>query len=38
MNKEVTDYIEKQKLPQKEICKKLRNIIVDTHGQARGTL
>ena len=30
MNKEVTDYIEKQKLPQKEICKKLRNIILET--------
>ena len=30
MNKEVDDYIEKQKLPQKEICKKLRKIILDT--------
>ena len=30
MTKEVDDYIEKQKLPQKEICKKLRNIILET--------
>jgi hypothetical protein len=26
-NQEVTDYINKQSSPQKEICKKLRNII-----------
>ena len=31
MNKEVDDYIEKQKLPQKEICRKLREIILDTY-------
>ena len=30
MNKEVTDYIKKQKLPQKEICQKLRKIIIKT--------
>jgi hypothetical protein len=30
MSKEVDDYIEKQKSPQKEICKKLRKIILDT--------
>ena len=30
MNKGVDDYIEKQKLPQKEICKKLREIILET--------
>ena len=30
MNKEVDDYLEKQKLPQKEICKKLRKIILET--------
>ncbi len=28
MNKEVTKYIEKQKHPQKEICKKLRKIVL----------
>ncbi|MFX1279708.1 MAG: DUF1801 domain-containing protein [Promethearchaeota archaeon] len=28
--KEVTDYIEKQKSPQKEICQKLREIILIT--------
>ena len=30
MAKEVDDYIEKQKLPQKEICQKLRQIILET--------
>ena len=30
MNKEVENYIEKQKSPQKEICKKLREIILKT--------
>lgn len=30
MNKGVTAYIEKQKSPQKEICKKLRRIILKT--------
>ena len=30
MDKEVDKYIEKQKSPQKEICKKLREIIVRT--------
>jgi len=30
MNKEVTDYIKKQKSPQKEICQKLRRIIIKT--------
>lgn len=30
MNKLVTQYIEKQKSPQKEICKKLRKIILKT--------
>jgi len=30
MNKEVKEYIEKQKSPQKEICKKLRKIILKT--------
>ena len=30
MNKQVTEYIEKQKSPQKEICKKLRKIILNT--------
>ncbi|MFC2006209.1 DUF1801 domain-containing protein [Chloroflexota bacterium] len=29
MNNEVDDYIEKQKSPQKEICKKLREIILE---------
>ena len=29
-NKEVNDYMEKQKSPQKEICKKLRKIILKT--------
>ena len=30
MDKAVTSYIEKQKSPQKEICKKLRKIILKT--------
>ena len=30
MSKEVEDYIEKQKSPQKEICQVLRNIILKT--------
>ena len=30
MAKEVDDYIEKQKLPQKGICKRLRKIILET--------
>jgi hypothetical protein len=30
MNKEVTQYIEKQNSPKKEICKKLRRIILKT--------
>ncbi|MDD5191670.1 MAG: DUF1801 domain-containing protein [Candidatus Nanoarchaeia archaeon] len=30
MNKKVTEYIEKQKPPQKEICDKLRKIILKT--------
>jgi len=30
MNKEVTKYIEKQSSPMKEICKKLRNILLKT--------
>ena len=30
MDKEVTKYIEKQKSPQKEICKKLRKLILKT--------
>ena len=30
MSKEVDDYIEKQKSPQKEICMKLRGIILAT--------
>ena len=30
MNKEVDDYIEKQKSPQKEICLKLRGIVFRT--------
>lgn len=30
MNKEVDEYIEKQKSPQREICQKLRNIILKT--------
>lgn len=29
-SKQVTEYIEKQKSPQKEICKKLRKIILKT--------
>ncbi len=30
MNKKVDEYIEKQKSPQKEICKRLRKIILKT--------
>ncbi len=30
MSKEVDDYITKQKSPQKEICQRLRNIILKT--------
>jgi len=30
MDEKVTEYIEKQKSPQKEICKKLRQIILKT--------
>ena len=30
MNKEVSEYIEKQKSPQREICKKLRKILLKT--------
>ena len=30
MNKEVSEYIEKRKSPQKEICKRLRRIIIKT--------
>jgi len=30
MNKEVSKYIDKQKSPQKEICKKLRKLILKT--------
>lgn len=30
MNKQVADYIKRQKSPQKEICRKLRTIIVKT--------
>lgn len=30
MEKDVTRYIEKQKSPQKEICKKLRKVILKT--------
>ena len=30
MNKEIDDYIKKQKLPQKEICQELRKIILET--------
>ncbi|MFH1978119.1 MAG: DUF1801 domain-containing protein [Candidatus Aenigmatarchaeota archaeon] len=30
MNKKVTEYIDKQKSPQKEICKKVRKIILKT--------
>jgi|SRR6056297_15166 len=30
MNKEIDDYIEKQKSPQKEICRELRRIILET--------
>jgi len=30
MNKEVNEYVEKQLSPQKEICKKLRKIVLKT--------
>ena len=30
MSREVDDYIERQKSPQKEICQRLRNIILKT--------
>ena len=30
MNKRVTTYIEKQKMPQKEICKSVRRILLKT--------
>jgi len=30
MNKEVTDYIKKQKSPQRQICSKLRKLILKT--------
>jgi len=30
MNEKITEYIDKQKSPQKEICQKLRQIIFDT--------
>jgi len=30
MNKEVNEYIRKQKSPQKEICKRIRSIILKT--------
>jgi hypothetical protein len=30
MDKKISKYLEKQKSPQKEICKKLRNIILKT--------
>ena len=30
MNKEIDDYIKKQKSPQKEICQELRRIILET--------
>ena len=30
MKKEITEYIGKQKSPQKEICRKLRRIILET--------
>ncbi len=35
MNKEVDNYIEKQKSPQKEICKELRKIILKTFPQIK---
>jgi hypothetical protein len=31
MNEEVNDYIKKQQSPQKEICQKLREIIIKTY-------
>lgn len=33
MNKEVTQYIKRQDSPQKQICKKLRSIILKTYPQ-----
>lgn len=30
MNNKIDEYIEKQKSPQKEICERLRHIIIDT--------
>jgi uncharacterized protein YdhG (YjbR/CyaY superfamily) len=30
MNKEINDYIKKQKSPQKEICQELRRFILET--------
>ncbi len=38
MNKLVTDYIEKQKSPQKDICKKLRKIILKTFPKINETV
>ena len=38
MNKEITEYIEKQKSPQKEICKKLRKIILKTFPKISETM
>jgi uncharacterized protein YdhG (YjbR/CyaY superfamily) len=35
MNKKVVDYIVKQKSPQKEICQKLRQIILKTFPDIR---
>ncbi|MFC1931272.1 DUF1801 domain-containing protein [Chloroflexota bacterium] len=35
MSKEVDDYITKQKLPQKEICQRLRDIILKTFPNIR---
>ena len=38
MNKEVSKYIEKQKSPQKEICRKLRKIILSTIPKANESI
>ncbi len=35
MNKKITDYFDKQKSPQKEICHKLRSIILKTVSDSR---
>lgn len=35
MDKKVDEYIEKQKSPQKEICKKVRSIILKTFPNAK---